>query len=132
GIERRPLVRALLDGAPQIPVPACGSSPSICIVFVPVLMLSAAAKFPFTPLAMAVVFAMLMSYFLTRTVVPTLVHYLLPAEMALYQEGEDSAAAKAAGVIWRIHEAFDRQFEKLRHASHGLLEWVLHTRIAVV
>src|SRR5207302_209733 len=81
-------------------------------------------------LALAVVFAMLMSYFLTRTVVPTLVHYMLPAEMALYQEGEDRrAAAKAAGVIWRIHEAFDRQFEKLRHAYHGLLEWVLQNRM---
>src|SRR5439155_4329008 len=45
-------------------------------------------------------------------------------------EGEDRrAAAKAAGVIWRIHEAFDRQFEKLRHAYHGLLEWVLQNRM---
>src|SRR6266576_1872474 len=98
---------SVLNGAQQIAVPAFVSTLSICIVFVPVLMLSGAAKFLFTPLAMAVVFAMLTSYFLTRTVVPTLVHYLLPAEMALYQEGENRAAAQAAGVIWRIHEAFD-------------------------
>src|SRR5882724_8265005 len=130
GMKGKTLVRAILDGAQQIAVPAFVSTLSICIVFVPVLMLSGAAKFLFTPLAMAVVFAMLMSYFLTRTVVPTLVHFMLPAEMALYQEGADrSAAAKAAGVIWRIHEAFDPQFEKLRHAYHGLLEWVLQNRM---
>src|ERR1700687_97239 len=129
GIKGKTLVRAILDGAQQIAVPAFVSTLSICIVFVPVLMLSGAAKFLFTPLAMAVVFAMLTSYLLTRTVVPTLVHYLLPAEMALYQEGENSQASSSAGVIWRVHQAFDRQFEKLRHAYHGLLEWVLHNRV---
>jgi multidrug efflux pump subunit AcrB len=90
GIKGKTLVRAILDGAQQIALPAFVSTLCICIVFVPVLMLSGAAKFLFTPLAMAVVFAMLTSYLLTRTIVPTLVHYLLPAEMALYQEGEDS------------------------------------------
>jgi multidrug efflux pump subunit AcrB len=129
GIKGKTLVRAILDGAQQIAVPAFVSTLSICIVFVPVLMLSGAAKFLFTPLAMAVVFAMLTSYLLTRTVVPTLVHYLLPSEMALYQEGEDSPASKSAGVIWRVHQGFDRHFEKLRHAYHGLLEWVLQNRI---
>src|SRR5882757_7222412 len=124
GMRGKTLVRAILDGAQQIAVPAFVSTLSICIVFVPVLMLSGAAKFLFTPLAMAVVFAMLTSYLLTRTVVPTLVHYLLPSEMALYQEGEDSPASSSAGVIWRVHQAFDRRFEKLRHAYRGLLEWV--------
>jgi multidrug efflux pump subunit AcrB len=129
GMKGKTLVRAILDGAQQIAVPAFVSTLSICIVFVPVLMLSGAAKFLFTPLAMAVVFAMLTSYLLTRTVVPTLVHYLLPSEMALYQEGEDNPALSSAGVIWRVHQAFDRRFEKLRHAYHGLLEWVLQNRI---
>ena len=129
GMKGKTLVRAILDGAQQIAVPAFVSTLSICIVFVPVLMLSGAAKFLFTPLAMAVVFAMLTSYLLTRTVVPTLVHYLLPSEMALYQEGEDSGGSSSAGVIWRVHQAFDRQFEKLRHAYHGLLEWVLQNRV---
>src|SRR5260370_17032978 len=78
---------------------------------------------------MAVVFAMLTSYLLTRTVVPTLVHYLLPSEMELYQEGEDRPASSSAGVIWRVHQAFDRQFEKLRHAYHGLLEWILQNPV---
>ena len=90
GIKGKTLVRAILDGAQEIAVPAFVSTLCICIVFVPVLMLSGAAKYLFTPLAMGVVFAMLTSYLLTRTVVPTMVHYLLPSEMALYQEGEQA------------------------------------------
>ena len=130
GMKGKTLVRAILDGAQQIAVPAFVSTLCICIVFVPVLMLSGAAKFLFTPLSMAVVFAMLTSYLLTRTVVPTLVHYLLPVEIPLYQEGEDAGvAAKAAGPIWRIHQAFDRRFEKLRESYHRLLEWVLERRV---
>ena len=88
GIKGKTLVRAILDGAQEIAVPAFVSTLCICIVFVPVLMLTGAAKYLFTPLAMAVAFAMLTSYLLTRTVVPTLVHYLLPVEISLYQEGE--------------------------------------------
>src|SRR5580700_7955044 len=105
GFKGKTLVRAILDGAQQIAVPAFVSTLSICIVFVPVLMLSGAAKYLFTPLAMGVAFAMLTSYLLTRTIVPTLVHYLLPSEMALYQGGEQAAAAsRSAGVIWRVHQ----------------------------
>ena len=132
GIGGKTLVRAILDGAQQIAVPAFVSTLCICIVFVPVLMLSGAAKYLFTPLSMAVVFAMLTSYFLTRTVVPTLVHYLLPVEMPLYQEGPESAtAARSAGPIWRIHQAFDRRFEKLRETYHRLLERVLGHRLLI-
>jgi multidrug efflux pump subunit AcrB len=132
GIKGKTLVRAILDGAQEIAIPAFVSTLSICIVFVPVLMLSGAAKFLFTPLAMAVVFAMLTSYLLTRTVVPTLVHYLLPVEIPLYQGGDEaSTAAKAAGPIWWVHEAFDRHFDKFRDGYHGLLEWVLRHRVVV-
>src|SRR4030088_937629 len=132
GIKGKTLVRAILDGAQEIAVPAFVSTLCICIVFVPVLMLSGAAKYLFTPLAMAVVFAMLTSYLLTRTVGPTLVHYLLPVEIPLYQEGaEASSAAKAAGPIWRIHQAFDRHFEKLRDGYHRLLERALARRVVV-
>ena len=116
GIHGKTLVRAILDGAQQIALPAFVSTLCICIVFVPVLMLSGAAKYLFTPLAMAVVFAMMTSYLLTRTIVPTLVHYLLPPEMALYQEDEHGQIAAEGGVIWRIHQAFDRRFDKLRDA----------------
>src|SRR6202790_2744453 len=131
GMQGKTLVRAILDGAQQIAVPAFVSTLCICIVFVPVLMLSGAAKYLFTPLAMGVAFAMLTSYLLTRTVVPTLVHYMLPSEMALYQEGEgsDTPAAKSAGVIWRIHQAFDRKFEKFRERYLHLLDWVLAHRV---
>ena len=74
---KKPLTRAILDGAQQIAVPAFVSTLAICIVFVPVLLLTGAASYLFTPLAMAVVFAMLASYLLSRTLVPTMVHYLL-------------------------------------------------------
>jgi multidrug efflux pump subunit AcrB len=74
---RKPMVRAILDGAQQIAVPAFVSTLCICIVFVPVFFLSGTAKYLFQPLAMAVIFAMLASYFLSRTVVPTMVKFLL-------------------------------------------------------
>jgi multidrug efflux pump subunit AcrB len=132
GIKGKTLVRAILDGAQEIAVPAFVSTLCICIVFVPVLMLSGAAKYLFTPLAMGVVFAMMTSYLLTRTVVPTLVHYMLPTEMALYQGGEQAeAASKSAGAIWRIHEAFDRRFDKFREKYYRLLEWVLARRAII-
>jgi multidrug efflux pump subunit AcrB len=82
--QRKRLVQAILDGASQIAVPAFVSTICICIVFVPVVFISGAAKFLFTPLAMAVVFAMLTSYLLSRTLVPTMVHYLLAAEVEMY------------------------------------------------
>src|SRR5215468_3677813 len=77
---KKPLVRAVLDGASQIAVPTFVSTLSICIVFVPVLLLTGTARYLFTPLAMAVVFAMAASYFLSRTLVPTMVHRLLRSE----------------------------------------------------
>jgi multidrug efflux pump subunit AcrB len=82
--QRKRLVQAILDGAAQIAVPAFVSTLCICIVFVPVVFISGAAKYLFTPLAMAVVFAMLTSYLLSRTLVPTMVHYLLAAEVEMY------------------------------------------------
>jgi multidrug efflux pump subunit AcrB len=130
GIKGKTLVRAILDGAQEIAVPAFVSTLCICIVFVPVLMLSGAAKYLFTPLAMGVVFAMLTSYLLTRTVVPTLVHYMLQSEIELYQEGEgaQTLAERSAGPIWRIHRAFDRKFENFREGYRRLLERVLAHR----
>ncbi|HXU48572.1 MAG TPA: efflux RND transporter permease subunit, partial [Candidatus Binatia bacterium] len=77
----KPIVQAILDGAREIATPAFVSTLAICIVFVPVAFLSGAGKYLFTPLALAVVFAMLASYLLSRTVVPTLVRYLLPGEL---------------------------------------------------
>src|SRR6266478_477874 len=86
---RKSLVRAVIDGAAQIAIPTFVSTLAICIVFVPVLLLTGTARFLFTPLAMAVVFAMLASYLLSRTLVPTMAHFLLRAEMSMYQLGID-------------------------------------------
>src|SRR5438045_2534767 len=74
---KKPMIRAILDGAMQIAVPAFVSTLCICIVFVPIFFLSGTAKYLFQPLAMAVIFAMLASYFLSRTVVPTMVKFLM-------------------------------------------------------
>src|SRR5712691_5659364 len=78
---KKPIRKAILDGAAQIAVPAFVSTLAICIVFVPVVFLTGPAAFLFAPLALAVVFAMLASYLLSRTLVPTMVLYLLPAEV---------------------------------------------------
>ncbi len=128
----KPLTRAVLDGAMQIAVPTFVSSLSICIVFVPVLLLTGAARFLFTPLAAAVVFAMLASYFLSRTLVPTMVHFFLGQEAHLYQAGLHEDQAVQANWIWRIHFAFNRRFERMRAAYTGVLDWVLDRHWLVI
>lgn len=125
---KKGIVKAILDGAQQIAVPAFVSTLSICIVFVPVLLLIGPAKFLFTPLAMAVVFAMLTSYLLTRTLVPTMVHYMLGPEVELYQAGEEGHAAEGEGFIWKTHAAFNRKFERMRQRYGTALRWGLDNR----
>jgi multidrug efflux pump subunit AcrB len=127
---KKPLVRAVLDGAQQIAAPAFVSTLSICIVFVPVLLLTGAAKYLFTPLAMAVVFAMMASYFLSRTLIPTMVHYMLRSEVKLYALGEH--AEGGAGLIWRAHYIFNRRFELMRASYTSLLHWCLDHRIPLL
>src|SRR5271167_1384962 len=122
---RKPLVRAVLDGAAQIAVPTFVSTLSICIVFVPVLLLTGTAQYLFTPLAMAVVFAMMASYLLSRTLVPTMMAYLLESEVDAYREGADGAAVGGKGLIWSAHHLFNALFEKLRYRYLGLLDWSL-------
>jgi len=129
---RKPLIRAVLDGASQIAVPTFVSTLAICIVFVPVLLLTGTARHLFTPMAMAVVFAMAASYLLSRTLVPTMVHYLLKSEVELYQHGEHGEAAGARGVFWRIHYVFHHVFELLRFRYIGLLDWSLRHRAIVL
>jgi multidrug efflux pump subunit AcrB len=129
---RKPLVRAVLDGAQQIAAPAFVSTLCICVVFVPVLLLTGAARYLFTPLAMAVVFAMLASYLLSRTLIPNMVHYMLRPEMRLYMQGEQGHTAGGTGVIWRVHYLFNHQFEKLRAFYTSLLDWALDHRKAVL
>ncbi|MCU1262504.1 MAG: acriflavin resistance protein [Bryobacterales bacterium] len=125
---RKPLVRAVLDGASQIAVPTFVATIAICIVFVPVLLLTGTARYLFTPLAMAVVFAMLASYLLSRTLVPTMMTYLLQSEIELYTEGEGGEATRGTGLFWRGHHLFNVLFEKLRYRYMGLLDWSLQHR----
>ena len=99
------LVRSILDGAQQIAVPAFVSTLCICIVFVPVVFITGPARYLFIPLGMAVVFAMMTSYFLSRTLVPTLVHYLLESEVTLYGGQEEPGVA---------HEHTDHHTHQMR------------------
>src|SRR5580693_3285942 len=129
---KKPLVRAVLDGAQQIAAPAFVSTLCICVVFVPVLLLTGAARYLFTPLAMAVVYAMMASYLLSRTLVPNMVHYLLRPEMKLYILGEHGETAGGKGLIWAMHYAFNRQFERMRRFYVSLLDLALDHRKLVL
>src|SRR5450432_305206 len=128
--QKKPFIRAIVDGAQEISVPALVSTLCICIVFVPVTFITGAAKSLFVPLALAVVFAMLTSYFLSRTLVPTLVRFLLEAEAKVHAEGHH--AAHKPGLAERFFAGFDRAFVRLRTAYGGLLAWTLDHRVAFV
>jgi multidrug efflux pump subunit AcrB len=112
---------AILDGSQQISIPALVSTLCICIVFVPMFFLAGVAKFLFAPLAEAVVFAMLASYVLSRTLVPTMAMYLLKAEHANPQHGADARL----GFFARYQRAFERVFERFRGAYRRSLAAVL-------
>jgi multidrug efflux pump subunit AcrB len=126
----KPMVKAILDGAQQIAVPAFVSTLCICIVFVPVFFLSGTAKFLFAPLAMAVIFAMLSSYFLSRTVVPTMVKFLMREHMdEVHHEGEHLARKPGfLGFLNGIYEKFNGAFERFRDRYTASLGWVLENR----
>ena len=143
----KPILKAILDGAQEVATPAFVSTLSICIVFVSVTFLEGAAKSLFTPLALAVVLAMLPSYILSRTLVPTLVRYLLPKEVELYRSRAEVDAAGASGekgssddkagskprgdIVWRVGERFNHLFEKLHVRYRGALVWALGHRLIV-
>jgi multidrug efflux pump subunit AcrB len=122
---RKPLVQSILDGAEQIAVPAFVATLSICIVFVPVFFISGAGRFLFVPLAMAVVFAMLASYVISRTLVPTLARFLLGPEMAMHLPG---AVDHGRGPVHAVHRAFERGFSALAEWYRGVLSWTLDHR----
>ena len=126
----KPLTQAILDGAQQIAVPAFVSTLCICIVFVPVAFLHGIVQFLFTPLALAVVVAMLASYLLSRTLVPTMVYYLLPGEVG--QEDAGAAHSGKVNVFRRLHEAFNGRFEALRQRYQRALAWALAHRGTVL
>ncbi|NTW48193.1 MAG: efflux RND transporter permease subunit, partial [Chlorobiales bacterium] len=131
----KPLLQAILDGAQQIALPAFVGTLSICIVFIPIFFLSGVAAALFSPLAMAVIFAMLASYFLSRTLVPTMMKYLLGSELALYKlefsEGASHEALPNADIFWRIHRKFHVVFERLRERYLAALRVTLeHKRLS--
>jgi multidrug efflux pump subunit AcrB len=116
--QGKPIIRAILDGASEIATPAFVSTICICVVFVPVVFISGAAKSLFVPLAMAVVFAMMTSYFLSRTLVPTMMRYLM-------RHGDHHASGGFFG-------AFERGFARLRGFYGAWLGWALQRRALVV
>jgi multidrug efflux pump subunit AcrB len=123
---RKELHQAILDGAEQIAVPALVSTLSISIVFVPMFFLTGVARYLFVPLAEAVVFALIASYFFSRTLVPTLVMYLMKKEAARYQHPEQE---RHGGFFSRVHRAFERGFDALRRRYSNLLQLCLDHRL---
>ncbi|MGH8783008.1 efflux RND transporter permease subunit [Paraburkholderia sp.] len=111
-----PLHDAILNGSGEIAVPTFVSTLSICIVFVPMFMLSGVARYLFVPLAEAVVFAMCASYFFSRTLVPTLAMYLMRARRA-----EPATGTGPLARLVRFQAAFERRFEHLRDGYRGVL-----------
>lgn len=127
----KPLTIAILDGARQIAVPAIVATLAICIVFFPVVLLFGPAKFLFTPLALAVVLAMLASYLLSRTLVPTLAHLLMAGEKHVPGTVEAKAEEDHHGPLVRFASAFnrwrDRGFDRFRNGyGHALATALAH------
>jgi multidrug efflux pump subunit AcrB len=119
----KPITVAILDGASQIAVPAIVATLAICIVFFPVVLLSGAAKYLFTPMALSVVLAMLASYVLSRTLVPTL-------SRILFEGHHDSGReAEPQGIAGRLNQSRERGFERLQAGYGRVLHLVLHHRV---
>jgi len=122
--QAKEIQHAILDGAQQIAVPAFVSTLAICIVFVPMFFLTGVARYLFVPLAEAVVFAMLASYLLSRTLVPTMAKYLLRGHE--HEAGHLPPPSRNPFVQMQIR--FEEGFEKFRDRYHELLEGCLHHR----
>lgn len=115
--QGKQIEEAIYEGAKQIAVPAFVSTLCICIVFVPMFFLGGVAKYLFVPMAKAVVFAMIASYFLSRTLVATMANYLLTSA--------HEQKIKKNTIFARIHQGFEYHFEHLRTAYHRLLQRIL-------
>ena len=118
--EGNELTEAILEGAAQIAVPALVSTLCICIVFLPMFFLSGVSRYLFVPLAEAVVFAMLASYMLSRTLVPTLAMYLL--------KKHDHHAAPSRNLLARFQQGFERGFERVRSSYQNMLARLVELR----
>jgi CzcA family heavy metal efflux pump len=116
---------AIIDGAKQIVTPAFVSLLCICIVFVPMFFLNGVARFLFVPMAEAVMFAMICSFILSRTLVPTMANYLLKMHAP---HGEEHIAAPSRNPLVRFQRAFEARFERIRATYHGILELAMGHR----
>lgn len=123
----KPVERAILDGAHQIVVPATVSLLCICIALVPMFGLAGVSGYLFRPLAEAVVFAMISSYVLSRTLVPTMANHLLELHHAESHRELDAANRSEikSNPLARFQKGFEQHFEQLRHAYRGLLSLAL-------
>ncbi|MDQ0396381.1 efflux RND transporter permease subunit [Labrys monachus] len=119
---------AILDGAAQIVTPAFVSLLCICIVFVPMFFLDGIARFLFVPMAEAVMFAMVSSFILSRTFVPTLANYLLKPHADHAAHGKP----RTRNPLVLLQRGFEAVFERIRHGYHGLLELALGRRAIFV
>ena len=128
----RSLKSAILESAHEVALPTLASTLSICIVFVPVAFLTGVAQSLFLPLAMAVIFAMLPSYLLSRTLVTTLMHLLIGPEMPLHRPNNaeyiESAPKMMRSPLWRLHEMVEHGLERLKEQHLVALEWALAHR----
>jgi multidrug efflux pump subunit AcrB len=122
------MVKSILDGAHQIAIPAFVSTLCICIVFVPVFFLKGVPYYLFTPLALAVMFAMMASYFLSRTVAPTMANFLLGVET---HHPEGHVAERPSSFFGQIHWHFIRGFEWMQDRYVGFLKQALHAPFLV-
>ena len=121
--EHKPVEQAILDGAHQIAVPAFVSTLCICIVFVPMFFLAGVARYLFVPLAEAVVFAMLASYALSRTLVPTMAKYLLTGH-----EEDSSKLLESPNPLVRLQARFEQLFDRVRGQYRASLQGVVRHR----
>src|SRR5260221_1186065 len=119
--QGKPVLEAIRDGAGEIAIPALVSTMCICIVFVPIFFLSGVAKYLFAPLAEAVIFAMIASYILSRTLVSTLAMYWMTAHGVASDHGQPRRRFALLGWFSRFHRWFNHRFEKFREGYRDLL-----------
>src|SRR5882724_9120845 len=122
--QGKPVEQSILDGANQIVTPAFVSLLCICIVFVPMFFLQGVARFLFVPMAEAVMFAMIWSFILSRTLVPTMANYLLQPHT--HHEGEGPPPTR--NPLVRFQRGFEARFERIRSSYRGLLALALAHR----
>ena len=122
--QGKPLKESILDGAQQIATPAIVATTCICIVFLPMFMLSGISHFLFVPLAKAVIFAMIASYFLSRTLLPTMAYYMLQTREELEK--------KTVTRFDRFHQSFEGQFKRLQAVYETHLTLALDNQLQFV